>query len=105
VNAAAALVVDYFIPMAERVYGDASIPAAERAAMVLARRLQQESLVEFNARDMRRQIGGVLRDAWAMDAACAALVEAGLIRPLVRHHGRGRKPKSYAVSPLMRKQS
>src|SRR3712207_8195664 len=36
---------------------------------------------EFNARDARRRISGLLRDAAAMDAAYAGLVEGGLIRP------------------------
>lgn len=66
--------------MAERVFGDASIPVAERAAMTLIRFLKRNGLATFNARDARREVGGPLRDAAAMDAACDALVEAGLIR-------------------------
>src|SRR3954447_14789026 len=41
VTAAAGLLDGYFIPMAERVYGDAAIPAAERGAMLLARYLKK----------------------------------------------------------------
>lgn len=40
-TAAAALVDSYFVPMAERTFGDAAIPVAERGAMVLARSLQR----------------------------------------------------------------
>ena len=103
-NAAAALVVDYFIPMAERVYGDAAIPSAEKDAMVLARYLQQANVAEFNARMVRRQLGGSLHEARAMDGACAVLVEAGLIRPRPTPSGPGRNPKDFDVNPLVRKQ-
>ena len=80
VLAAAGLAEGYFLLMAERVCGDAAIPAAERAAMALVRYLRANGLASFNARDMRREIGGLVREASAMDAACAVLVEAGLIR-------------------------
>jgi hypothetical protein len=80
VLAATGLVGSYFIPMAERVCGDAAIPVAERNAMTLARHLRKSGRTEFNAREVRREIGGSLREAAAMDAACDALVEAELIR-------------------------
>jgi Protein of unknown function (DUF3987) len=98
VNAAAALMEGYFIPMAERVYGDAAIPAVERAAMVLARHLRKSGPSKFNARKTRREIGGVLRDASAMNAACATLVEAGLIRPDAKQPAAGRPPLNFEVN-------
>ena len=98
VNAAAALMEGYFIPMAERVYGDAAIPAVERAAMVLARHLRKSKLSKFNARKIRREIGGVLRDAPAMNAACGALVEAGLIRPDPKQPATGRPPLNFEIN-------
>jgi hypothetical protein len=100
--AAAGLVDGYFVPMAERVYGDAAIPVSERGAMALARYLRKAGLVQFNAREVRRDIGGMLRDPPAMDAACHVLAEAGLIRskPL-RASGAGRKPKDFDVNPLV----
>ena len=101
-EAAARLLDGYFIPMAERVYGDASIPVVERRAMVLARHLRRTGLTEFSAREVRRQIGGVLREAADMDAACAVLVEADLVRPKVSQTvGVGRKPKNYEVNPVV----
>jgi hypothetical protein len=101
VLAAAGLVDGYFIPMAERVYGDAAIPAAERAAMALARHLRRAGVREFKARELRRQIGGSLREAAAMDAACTMLIEAGLIRAQFARAGetRGRAARRFEVNP------
>jgi hypothetical protein len=101
VNAAAALVDAYFIPMAERVYGDAAVPPDEKAATILVRQLRQEGLAEFNARDLRRQVGGVLRDAQPMDKACNVLVEAGLIRPRKPPSDSRRRLKNYEVNPII----
>jgi hypothetical protein len=102
VTAAAGLVDGYFLPMAERVYGDAAMPAAERGAMALARHLRKTGLAEFNARDARREIGSLLREAAGMDAACAVLIEAGLIRAKPSHvTGAGRKPKNFDVNPAL----
>jgi Protein of unknown function (DUF3987) len=101
VEAAAALVDAYFIPMAERVFGDAVIPAQDKAAMLLARYLRREKLSDFNARVTRRNIGGLVRDSSMMDAACNVLAEAGLIRPVLRSAGSGRKPKNYEVNPAV----
>lgn len=102
VEAASICVADYFLPMAERVYGDAAIPAAERRAMVLCRHLRRHAITRFNARDQRREIGGCLREAASMQAACAALTEAGLIRPLsLRPDTVGRPAKRYEVNPAL----
>ena len=73
IEAAAGLLDAYFIPMAERVFGNAAIPMAERNAMVLARYLRSIRASTFNAKIMRREIGGALREAAEMDAACEAL--------------------------------
>ncbi|GEP04478.1 DUF3987 domain-containing protein [Methylobacterium oxalidis] len=103
VTAAADLLNAYFIPMAERVFGDASIPLAEQRGMLLAKYLRQQRLTEFNARDVRRQIGGLLRDAAHMEAACALLIEGGLIRKHFTRagDGKGRKALNYAVHPAL----
>jgi hypothetical protein len=102
VEAATHLVGAYFLPMAERVYGDAAIPLSERAAMTLARSLRRLRLSEFNARDMRRHVGGKLRESASMHAACAALTEAGLIRPhAARNSGGGRPAQRFEVNPAL----
>jgi hypothetical protein len=58
---------------------------------------------KFNAKDPRREIGGPLREASPMDEACAALVEAGLIRPRPERggHNPGRMAKNYQVNPAV----
>lgn len=103
VTAAADLMNAYFLPMAERVYGDASIPVAERRGMILARHLRSNRLAEFNARTVRREVGGMLRDAADMEAACQQLVEANLIRARFTRagEGKGRKALNYEVHPAV----
>jgi Protein of unknown function (DUF3987) len=102
IEAATIFVADYFLPMAERVYGDAALPVSERWAMFLARHLRREGITRFNARDLRRQIGGCLRQPASMQAACSVLTEAGLIRPLSpRPETVGRPAKRFEVNPAM----
>ena len=104
VTRAAALLASYFAPMAERAFGDAAIPAPERAAMALAHHLRRERLHTFNARQLRRALGGPLRDADVIKRACAELVEAGLIRPAsgARPGPSGGRPSSdYEVNPAV----
>jgi hypothetical protein len=106
VNAAITLVSEYFLPMAERVYGDAAIPERDAHAMILTRRLQQEGLGKFNARDLRRRMGSPIHEAEAMDEACKVLHEAGLIRPQPERKGAtgGRHSKDFEVSPRIFRQ-
>jgi hypothetical protein len=103
VTAAAALLDSNFVPMAGRVFGDAAIPAAERAAMTVARHLRKAELREFNARTVRREIGGLVREASAMDGACKVLVEAGLIRPRFSRTGpsKCRQAHSFEMNPAL----
>lgn len=102
VEAAAGLLDSYFIPMAERVFGDASIPLVERNAMMLIRHVKRSGQGEFNAKTMRRDIGGPLRESAAMAAACEVLCEAGLIRqPTGKAPGPGRPAKNYKVNPVV----
>ncbi|HEY8566536.1 MAG TPA: DUF3987 domain-containing protein [Beijerinckiaceae bacterium] len=102
-DAAVTLVQEYFLPMAERVCGDAATPAAERSARTLARRLRRERLASFNARELRRSVGAGLRNARDMDEACQALVEARLIRPAPTRKGDtpGRPTKTFVVNPTL----
>jgi hypothetical protein len=97
---AAALVGDYFLPMAERVFADAAIPKNERKAMAVAKRLRKDGLSRFNARDLRREMGGIVRKPADMDLACEALTEAGLIKPM-NVTGPGRAPKNFEVNPIV----
>jgi hypothetical protein len=104
VLSAIGLVDGYFGPMAERVLGDATIPPKERIAMILARHLRRRRGSTFNAREMRREIGGVLRDAETMKAACTILVDAGLIREAFKRDGDspgGRRSLTFEVNSAM----
>lgn len=103
VGDACRLVEWYFLPMAERVLGDAAIPIQERHAMILARHLQKAGEPCFNAREVRRTIGGQLREAKDMDAACAELVEAGILRATPSRDAgtKGRQAKNYSVNPRL----
>lgn len=96
-----ALVNDYFVPQAKRVFREASVPPDELAIMAVAKWLIQSRCERFNSRRARRAIGGPVRDAKAMDAACEGLVEAGFIRPSPARTGGGigRQSKDYLVNP------
>lgn len=103
-RAAITMMEDYFLPMAERVFGDAIIPAADKDAVRLARWLRRERINQFNAREARHHLGGSLRKADAMDAACEVLVDANALRPVGRAAGaKGRAPKQFAVNPHLLK--
>jgi hypothetical protein len=85
------------------VFGDAAIPAAERGAMAVARHLKRTRTPEFNSRTVRREVGGLVREASAMDGACKVLVEGGLIRPRFSRTGpsKGRQAQNYEVNPVL----
>lgn len=101
VGAACEMMEEYFLPMAKRVLGDASIPVAERNATALASHIRRLKCATFNARELRREIGGVLRESSSMEAACGVLEEAGIIRGCHARQGstKGRAAKAYEVNP------
>ena len=105
--AAAAWVDDYAKPMAERVYGDAALPAVERNAAVLARYIRKAKLTKVNKRELKRSphkshLHG-LRDAAAMDAAIGHLVDAAWMLPAPARDGQsaGRLREDYLVNPAV----
>jgi len=75
--AAAMLTDEYFMPMAERVYGDAAATEAERLAATLARWIVKERPDEIHVRTLQRcvRLPG-LRTAEQIKTAASALVEA-----------------------------
>jgi hypothetical protein len=103
VSAAAALIEDYFKPMAERVFGDAALPEVDRLAATLARWILRERPEVVNARDLRRKarLPG-LREAEKVKLALGALVEADWLRPPLQTGDRGRPRGDYAVNPKLR---
>ncbi len=104
-TAAAAWVDDYAKPMAERVYGDAALPAVERHAALLARYIRKAKLTSINKRQLKQSPHktplAAIREAPIMDAAVSYLVDAGwLIDKGERDgDGPGRKRGDYAVNP------
>jgi hypothetical protein len=100
--AAAALVDDYFKPMAERVFGDAALPECDRLAAIVARWIMRERPEVVNARDLRRKarLPG-LREADKVKLALGVLVEADWLRPVFERTGGspGRQREDYLVNP------
>jgi hypothetical protein len=98
--AAAAMVSDYLMAMAERVYGDAGTSTLDRNTTTLARWIIKEKPTEIHVRHMQRvvRLPG-LSDAEAIHDACMALVEAGWLRPPPRSTKDGRTKVAYAVNP------
>jgi hypothetical protein len=101
-TAACDLVAGYFMPMAERVYGDAATLPAERNAATLARWILRTKQGEVYLRDMLRvyRLPG-LDDAAKLRAACNLLIEADWLRePLPGTQGR-RAKVAYPVNPAL----
>lgn len=97
----------YAKPMAERVYGDAVLPAVERNAAVLARYIRKNRLTSINKRDLKRSPHKSaltqLQKAEAMNDAIERLIDAGW---LVEHFTRegdtsGRMRGDYVVNPAV----
>ena len=91
------------MPMAERVYGDAAAPYADRDAATLARWIARERPAEVHVRRLLREVRlPGLTDAAAIHAAAKGLVEAGWLRPPEpgrAFQGRGRS--AYPVNPKL----
>jgi hypothetical protein len=101
VEAAGRLVEEYFVPMAERVLGDASMPVGQQAAMKLARHIRKAKPTKFNARKLGRRLGGDLKSADLMKEACQYLEDDFVIRAVPDREGStsGRQRLDYEVNP------
>jgi hypothetical protein len=102
-SSAIGLVDRYFVPMAQRVFGEATIPPEEQLGIELARWIARTKPAQFNARETRRRIRGALSDSKAMHQACEALTAAGWIRPARKssENSAGRTPSNFEVNPLL----
>ena len=102
-KAAAVLVGEYLLPMAERTYGDAAAPARDRDAATLARWIAKERPAEVHVRVLQRDVRlPGLATAEAIHDAAAALVEAGWLLPPAGSGGQAGRPKAaYPVSPSL----
>ena len=96
--AAACLMTDYFMPMAERVFGDAGATAQDRNAATLARWIIEKKPAEVHVRDLQRNVRlPGLTTAEKIHAASKVLVEADWLRDPPKGDGhRGRA--AYAVN-------
>ena len=98
---AVALVDDYFLPMAERAYGDAALPPDQRNAAVLAKRILLEKATTINCRAIQRdwKLPG-LDTAGAIKKVIDDLVEANWLTPVPSREGAGagRQKSNYQVN-------
>jgi hypothetical protein len=101
--AAALLVGDYLMPMAERVYGDAAATREDRNAATLARWIMRERPIEVHVRHIQREVRlPGLRRADDIHAAAAVLVEADWLSDPVRGSEFGQRGRSaYPVNPRL----
>jgi hypothetical protein len=101
--AAATLVADYLLPMAERTYGDAAAPARDRDAATLARWIAKERPEEVHVRTLQRDVRlPGLVTAEAIHDAASVLVEAGWLSPPAAGGGQAGRPKAaYPVNPAL----
>jgi hypothetical protein len=101
--AAALLLGEYFVPMAERVYGDAATSRADRNAATLARWIMRNRPTEVHVRQVQRvvRLPG-LRSADDIHAAAAVLVEADWLAPPARGTEFGQRGRSaYPINPRL----
>jgi hypothetical protein len=104
-EAAARLMSEYFMPMAERVYGDAALTEEDRNAATLARWIWRKHPQEVYVRDLLRivRLPG-LTTAALITKAAGVLVDAGWLRdpdPTKAGFVPGRTRRSYPVNPRL----
>jgi hypothetical protein len=104
--AAAALIESYFMPMAERVFGDAGASDVERNAATLARWIFKEQPNEVHVRTLLREVRlPWLRSAEQIKKTADLLVEADWLRaPAKTVLGQPRSRIAYPVNPKLRRE-
>jgi hypothetical protein len=99
-TAAAHVLADYLMPMAERVYGDAAGSPKDRQAATLARWIVRTSAQEVHVRTLQRTVRlPGLKDAEDIHDAACALVDAGWLAPPPAGGFQQRAKVAYAVNP------
>jgi hypothetical protein len=100
----AGLVDKYFLPMAERTYGDATMPTVERHATMLARQILRRQPEKINTREIGREwkLPG-LKEAAPIHKACEYLQEANWIDKSPSRSGdtTGRSKTDFLVNPKL----
>jgi hypothetical protein len=100
--AAAAFVSDYAMPMAERTYGDAAAPKADRDAATLARWIVAKRPEEIQGRALQRDVRlPGLSDAGSIKAAAEVLEGAGWLLPQPKAAAAGRPRVAWPVNPAL----
>jgi hypothetical protein len=101
--AAAQLIGDYFMPMAERVYRDPAESERERAAAAVARWVITARPTEVHVRHLQREVRlPGLRTAEQIREAAGVLVEADWLREPTPGAAFGRRGRiAYAVNPRL----
>jgi hypothetical protein len=101
--AAALLVGEYFMAMAERVYGDAAATRDDRNATTLARWIMRDRPSEAHVRHIQREVRlPGLRSAEDIHAAAGVLVEADWLRPPAPSAEFGPRARlAYPVNPRL----
>jgi hypothetical protein len=99
------LMQEYFMPMAERVYGDAALTEEDRNAATLARWIWRTSPAEVHVRDVQRVVRlPALTTAALIIKAVSVLVDAGWLRepdPTKAGFVPGRVRRAYPVNPKL----
>jgi Protein of unknown function (DUF3987) len=101
--AAALLVGDYFVPMAERIYGDAAASREDRNAATLARWIMRERPAEVHVRHIQRAVRlPGLRKADDIHDAAAVLVEADWLSAPAKGAEFGQRGRfAYPINPRL----
>jgi Protein of unknown function (DUF3987) len=105
ISAALALVVDYFHPVNERVYGDAGLPESDRLGATLGKWVLKTRPQVINAKKLRRSAGlPGLREAEKVKMAINVLVETDWLMPAPGRSGPtgGRQRDDYIVNPRLK---
>jgi hypothetical protein len=102
---ASRMMQEYFMPMAERVYGDAALCEEDRNAATLARWISRKRPAEVYVRDVQRvvRLPGLTTAALIVKAA-TVLVDAGWLRepdPTKPGFVPGRIRRAYPVNPKL----
>ena len=101
--AAATMVAEYLMPMAERVYGDAAASQTDRDAATLARWIVKTEAREVHVRHLQREVRlPGLGTAKAIHEAAKALVEAEWLGERASVKAKGKRPReAYPVNPAV----
>jgi hypothetical protein len=102
-TAAQRLFRDYFVPMAERTYGDAAVTTVERNASTMANWIVRTRPSEVHVRYVQRRVRMPgMRLADDIRAACDFLVDADwLIPPPKTEFGQARARVAYPINPAL----